>query len=480
MEDERRRGRRETVASKMFDWCGENSKTVIGVAGAVALTGFVFTRYKVASPSQFLAMTGPGIQGVKVAKQAIQWPLQTVRTVDMTPFTYEVHLSAMSSDMQDMGLPLTFSIGPDLDYESQVRYATLLGGCENVMTVVAAIVEPEARSVAANLPIDAIFKDRAAFREKVQQSVQEDLKQFGLRVWQSGIREIEDDKARKDGTKYFHFLRLIKSSEAEQTTRKSVAEMERGGNITVKEKERDTRMKTSEFEATAVEVESRAKIDVAKFTSAMQVEQARFAQQAEVAKIESEKAVLLRDADLQREVERMRVLQMTELERSHVMAKTTVEAEAMERMASAKLIAAQREADALYAKAEAEAKGSLAKAESEAKGIRMKFEAQADGMERLKESLGSASNLLMHEMIQKGTYTSIAESSAEALRGMKPTITSWTTDGGASSDPSSFASVAKNLIPLLDIVNKQTGIMPPSWIAQMSGASASPDQPKKD
>lgn len=457
-------------------WLVDNPKKAAVGAIVVAVGVFALTRYKVASPSQYLALTGPGISGVKVAKQAVQWPFQTVTVINMTPFTYEVHISAMSADKQDMGLPLTFSIGPDLDSASQERYATLLSGNMDVMKTVAAIVEPEARSVAANLAIEEIFQDRAAFRLKVQESVQEDLKQFGLRVWQSGIREIEDDKSRKDGTKYFHFLRHIKSSEAEQTARRTVAELQRAGDVTVKEKERDTRIKTAEFEAVAVETEARTKIDIARHTAALQVEQAKFAQQSELAKIEAQKAVLSREADLQKEVETKRIAQETERERSQVMSKIVVEAEALERMAQAKLVAAQREAEAALAKARAQAEGSLAMSEAEAKGIRLKYEAQADGMERLKESLGSASNLLSHEMIQSGTFTDIAKHTADALRDMKPAITTWTTDGGAAgSDP--MVNVAKTLVPLLSIINKQTGVAPPTWLAQMPGPAP---EAKKD
>lgn len=42
---------------------------------------------------------------------------------------------------------------------------------------------------------------RQAYRDKVQESVKEDLGALGMVVWQSGIKEIEDDKTRKDGTK---------------------------------------------------------------------------------------------------------------------------------------------------------------------------------------------------------------------------------------------------------------------------------------
>lgn len=435
-----------------MDFIKEYKKEILSASFALTIGAYALSRYKVALPSEYLALTGPGISNVKVAKKAVQWPFQTVSVIDMTPMTYELHISAMSTDKQDMGLPITFSIGPGTDVESQTKYATLLGGCPDVMKVVNGFIEPEARSIAANLTIEEIFKNRMAFREKVQESVQEDLNSFGLKVWQSGIREIEDDKTRKDGTKYFHYLRLIKSSEAEQTARKSVAELEFKGDITVKEKERDTRMQSALYEANAVETESTAKIDIARHLAALEVEEAKFRMQSQLAKIEAEKAAMLREADLQREVENRRIAQFTERQRSEVMSKVTVESESMERMAQAYLVSAQKQAE-----------GKLAMSKAEAEGIQMKYAAQAEGLQKLKESLGSAEMLLSHEMIQNGTYEKIASSNAAAVQNMKPVITSWTTDG--SSD--GMSDIAKKLVPLLSIVSKQTGIEPPTWLAQM-------------
>ena len=153
----------------------------------------------------------------------------------------------------------------------------------------------------------------------------------------------------------------------------------------------------------------------------------------------------------------------------------------MERLAQARLVTAMKDAEALLAKSKAQAEGNLALATAEAQGIQRKYEAQAEGMQRLKESLGSASNLLSHEMITAGTYTDIAKSTADALRDMKPVITTWTTDGGSGNGGSDFMTdITKKLVPLLSIVNKQTGIEPPSWMARMPPFDSPPSPPQKD
>ena len=81
---------------------------------------------------------------------------------------------------------------------------------------------------------------------------------------------------------------------------------------------------------------------------------------------------MIRESELQREVEVKTIGEKTERLRSEVMAKTNVDAESMERMAIARLAVAQRDAEALVARQKAEAEGNLALSEAEAKGIRLK------------------------------------------------------------------------------------------------------------
>lgn len=69
----------------LTDAIADNPKKTIVAVTVTSVGVFALTRFKVAMPSQFLALTGPGIATVKVAKKAIQWPFQTVTVMDMTP-----------------------------------------------------------------------------------------------------------------------------------------------------------------------------------------------------------------------------------------------------------------------------------------------------------------------------------------------------------------------------------------------------------
>lgn len=79
-------------------------------------------------------------------------------------------------------------------------------------------------------------------------------------------------------------------------------------------------------------------------------------------------------------------------------------------------------------------------------------------------------------MIETGTYERLAKANALAVSGMQPKITTWNT-GSAAGEADSAASIRnimQSLPPLLSTIHDQTGIVPPSWIAQMPQQLPSP------
>ena len=67
-------------------------------------------------------------------------------------------------------------------------------------------------------------------------------------------------------------------------------------------------------------------------------------------------------------------------------------------------------------------------------------------------------------MIEKGTYEKLAQTSADAVRGLNPKITIWTHDPAVMN--STINSLGKNIIPMLDIIKDQTGYSVPDWIVK--------------
>lgn len=78
-------------------------------------------------------------------------------------------------------------------------------------------------------------------------------------------------------------------------------------------------------------------------------------------------------------------------------------------------------------------------------------------------------------MLQEGTYEKLANANAAAINGLQPKITVWNTgdSAGSSSDGTgAIRNIMQSLPPLLSTINEQTGISPPSWLAQMKPSQA--------
>ena len=288
-------------------------------------------------------------------------------------------------------------------------------------------------------------------------------------------------------------MRQQKRATAEQQARKDIAEAQYRGDVGVKEKERDTRIQSAQYEADAVEYENERNVEVAKSNAMFHIQEADYQQKTRVAQIEAEKAAQMRDMELQKEVEHRKISQQTELIRSQDYSKAVVGAESKERCADADLYTAQRDADAkrynverqadsglfnqqrdaeaiLYqAQKEAEGKERLAEAavyaaHKEAEGIQAVLDAQASGLENLLASSGDPATVLQYLMVKEGTYEHLAESTANAVKGLNPKITHWTTTSG-DSDP--VTDLIKKIPIMADTIHKQTGMKPPSWLINM-------------
>jgi flotillin len=122
--------------------------------------------FHVAQANEYLVITGVGIDDVKVAKKSWVWPGQNLSRFNLTPFSYEIDLHAMSIEKLEFKIPAVFTIGPEDKQESLCKYARLLTiDARNLEELVLGIVEGETRVIAASLTIEEIFKDRKLFKE---------------------------------------------------------------------------------------------------------------------------------------------------------------------------------------------------------------------------------------------------------------------------------------------------------------------------
>lgn len=103
-------------------------------------------------------------------------------------------------------------------------------------------------------------------------------------------------------------------------------------------------------------------------------------------------------------------------------------------------------------------------------------EAQGTYLTTLLRALGGNYTALRdYLMISGGTFREIAKINAEAIRGLQPNISIWTTDGAGAgvgtTGMKEIGEVYKMLPPLCKTINEQTGMLPPAWLATLPPAA---------
>lgn len=150
--------------------------------------------YHVSEPNSYLAITGVGVEKVRIEKKAFVLPLQKVTKLSITPFDFSMSLQAMTSEKLQFSLPAVFTIGPHDEPESLMKYAVLLTGDSDghvattksgtvatgrnhVQEIVKGIIEGETRSIVSNMTMEELFNNRRLFKSQVIECVQKELDQ---------------------------------------------------------------------------------------------------------------------------------------------------------------------------------------------------------------------------------------------------------------------------------------------------------------
>ncbi|KAM7487871.1 hypothetical protein LguiB_025355 [Lonicera macranthoides] len=475
-------------------------------------------KYCVAKASEFLVITGAGIKEMKIAKKAIIWPLQKYRVIDITPVNYTFEVNAMSAEKLPFLLPAVFTIGPQPDNESLIKYSKLLSHhdrhSQDVKELVQGVIEGETRVLAASMTMEEIFKGTKEFKQEVFEKVQLELNQFGLLIYNANIKQLVDVR----GHEYFSYLGQKTQMEAANQAKIDVAEAKMKGEIGAKLREGQTLQNAAKIDAETkviatqregqgrkeeIKVKSEVKIfenqreaDVAEANAELATKKAGWSQLAKMADVESAMAVAIREAELQQEVERKNVLTHTERLKATFLSKASVDYEIKVQEANWDFYKKQKAAEAvLYEKEKAaeaqklaveaqqyarlqEADAKLYSKGKEAKGTLALAEAQGFYLKTLSAALGGDYNAVRdYMMIDGGTFKDIAKINADAIRGLQPKISLWTNGEAAAGGSGGVAmkdvaSVYKALPPLFQTVQEQTGMLPPPWLGSLPGSTS--------
>ncbi|KAL6335848.1 hypothetical protein AAG906_040571 [Vitis piasezkii] len=476
--------------------------------------------YKVASPTELLAVTGWGIRDIKLVKKAYVWPFQKCSQVDLSPVNYTFEVQAMSAEKLPFILPAVFTIGPQVeDQEKVLLYAKLLSSHDkqsnHVNELVQGVIEGETRVLAASMTMEEIFKGTKEFKKEVFEKVQLELNQFGLLIYNANVKQLVD----VPGHEYFSYLGQKTQMEAANQAKVDVAEARMKGQVGEKLRDGQTRQNAAKIDAETkiikmqregegeketVRVKTDVQIfqyekeaEVAEANAELATKKAGWTRLAQLAEVEASKAVDLRTAELQSEVERKNALTRTEKLKAEFLSKASVEYDIKVQEANWELYKNQRAADAVaYEKQKsAEAQKAIADAafyasqqaaeadlyakKKEAEGIMAMAEAQGAYLDTLLKQLGGNYEALRdYIMLTNGAYLEIAKINSQAVQGLNPKISIWTGangngDHGGNGAMKEVAGVYSMLPPLLKTVNEQTGMLPPPWLGKLTEAGSS-------
>ncbi|KAJ4303300.1 hypothetical protein N0V90_002193 [Kalmusia sp. IMI 367209] len=482
--------------------------------------------YHVAEPNSYLVITGVGIEKVQIKKKAFVFPFQKVSKISITPFDFSMSLQAMTVEKLKFSLPAVFTIGPADSLQSLEKYAVLLtgesdgrptasaakgavavaAGRNHVQDIVKGIIEGETRSIVSTMTMEELFRERKVFKDKVIQQVQSELDQFGLCIYNANVKELQDTP----GSEYFAFLSRKAHEGALNQAKVDVADARMRGEVGEAEKQGKTKQEVAKIHAATAVLETERKAEKAAADAKLTDKEISIGKDLNLARIEAKRDAERRDAELNTEVEKKKAAMELERLRATTVTQATIAKEssqqkadaelykeqkaaegkkyseqadaeaaafrrlkdadadfqAKEREAEANFLVSKRAAEAEYFRAERETQAHLIKQQREAEGLSAMAKAYGD----MANVLGGPQGLMQYLMLQNNTYERLANANADAIRGLQPKINVWNTgaQGDGVADPTApIRNLFQSLPPLLSTIHDQTGMQPPTWLAQM-------------
>ena len=349
------------------------------------------------------------------------------------------------------------------------------------------------------------FVGTKEFKKEVFEKVQLELNQFGLVIYNANVKQLVD----VPGHEYFSYLGQKTQMEAANQAKIDVAEAKMKGEVGAKERTGLTIQNAAKIDAeskiiatqrlgegTKEDIKVKTEVQVfqnekealvAQADAALAIQKAALTKNSRVAEVEAGKAVAMREAELQTQVEKMNALTRTEKLKAEFLSKATVEYETKVQEANWELYDKQKKAEAVLYEKQKQAEATKAAADAsfyakqrDADGLVAMATAQGTYIKTLLDAVDNDYSAMRDFlMINNGVYQDIAKTNAMAIRDLQPKISVWNQGGGAGVDQGmgsggmkEIAGLYKMLPPVLDTVYEQTGMQPPAWIGTLRGAES--------
>lgn len=390
--------------------------------------------------------------------------IQSFQYLDLTPISISADLkNALSKQNIRIDVPSRFTVGISTEPGIMQNAAERLLGLKlnEIQELAKDIIFGQLRLVVATMDIEEINTDRDKFLSAVASNVEIELKKIGLRLINVNVTDINDESG------YIDALGKEAAAKAINDAKKSVAEKNRDGEIGQANAHRDQRVQVAAADATAIDGENNARIEVAQSeanrrekeaealrlaTAAEAVQAAKAKQEAYIAQQEAETT----RAQLEKATQEADIIVKAQISKEQAEIQAEAEAEVMRRRA-------RGEADAIFAKMEAEARGAKEILERQAEGIRALVAAAGDDPQ-------AAVQLMIADKLEE-----LVKIQVDAVKNLKiDKVTVWDSGAGNADGKSSTANFLSGMmasIPPLHEIFKQAGLDMPSYL----GTESKPD-----
>ncbi|MDR0546196.1 MAG: flotillin family protein [Dysgonamonadaceae bacterium] len=384
------------------------------------------------------------------------WPvIQDYAYLSLIPISIEANLTnALSRQNIRVDVPCRFTVGISTDSDSMNNAAERLLGLtsDQIQELARDILFGQLRLVIATMSIEEINSDRDKFLEYVSTNVEAELKKIGLKLINVNVTDIKDESG------YIEALGKEAAAKAINEAKVSVAEQDKIGEIGKAEADRDTRIRTSQANATAVQGENTAKIEIANSDAARREKEAEAMKIAITAEKVQQAKALQEAYAAEQKAEEARANRERATQQANIIVQEEIEKQR-------RIIEAQAEAEKIRENARGEADAIFAKMEAEAKGLYEILTKQAEGYDKMVQAAGDAQSAYQLLLIEK--LPELIKTQVEAIKNIKiDKITVW--DGangknGKTSTANFIAGLMQSVPPLNDLFN-QAGMSLPEYL----------------
>ena len=441
----------------------ENPFILIVIAVAVGFILFIslIKRYKRCPSDKILVVygkTGGGSAKCIHGGGAFIWPvIQDYAFLSLIPISIEANLTnALSKQNIRVDVPSKFTVGISTEHDSMGNAAERLLGLssDQIQELAQDILFGQLRLVIATMSIEEINSDRDRFLDNVSNNVEQELKKIGLKLINVNVTDIKDESG------YIAALGKEAAAKAINEAKVSVAEQDKIGEIGKAEADRDTRIKTSQANAIAVQGENTAKIDIANSDAARREKEAEAMKVAVTAEKVQQAKALEESYSAEQKAEKARAERERATQQANIIVQEEIEKQR-------RIIDAEAEAEKIRVNAKGEADAIFAKMDAEARGYYEILTKQAEGYREMVKAAGDAQSAYQLLLIEK--LPELVRTQVEAIKNIKiDKITVW--DGnngkdGSTSTANFLSGLMKSVPPLNDLFN-QAGMDLPKYLGK--------------